>query len=29
VALAAFRARDTVESLVARTCDSPARFQQA
>ena len=29
VALAAFRARDMVESLVARTCDSPARFQQA
>ena len=29
VALAAFRARDTVESLVARTCDSPARFQHA
>src|SRR4051812_12064017 len=29
VALAAFRTCDTVESLVARTCDSPARFQQA
>src|SRR5207237_58786 len=29
VALAAFRPRDTVESLVARTCDRPARFQQA
>lgn len=29
VALAAFRARDTVESLIARTCDSPVRFQQA